>query len=70
MEHEFQTHFETSISPAHSGHQSFLHQDIHYHLADPLRNLLRPPIAHDLHRPLWGQTSINDFMPQQFPGFF
>ena len=68
MPNEVQTHFVTMKSPAHHGNQGYLHQDINYFLAPPNGNLIRPPIARDLHRPLSGQTQLNDFMVQKLPG--
>ena len=70
MDQSFQTHFVTSFSPAHRGDQHFMHQDVHHHLANPLGDLLRPPIASDTHRLLWGQTRLPDFGLQQFPGLY
>jgi hypothetical protein len=65
----FQTQFMTTISPAHHGHQNYLHQDVHHHLSDPLGNIVRP-LAQDNHRPLYGQTTLNDFMLQKKPGLW
>ena len=70
MPHEVQTHFVTTISPAHTGDQGFLLQDVHYHLALPNGSLLRPTIGQDNHRPLSGQTKLTDFDLQVKPGLY
>ncbi len=63
---EIQTQFLTTISPAHHGHQEFLHQDVHVHLADQAGNIVsNSPIVQDNHRPLSGQTTLNDFTVQR-----
>ncbi len=49
---EVQTSFVTAVSPAHEGHQEFLHQDVNYHLALPDGDLLKPPVAREKHRSL------------------
>ena len=59
---EIQTKFLTTFSPAHLGDQTFLHRDVHLHLADSAGNIVsRGPIAQDNHRPLYGQTQLTDF---------
>lgn len=67
---DFQTHFVTTFSPVHTGHQPYLHQDVHLHLARPDGSLFRSPILQDNHRPLSGQTTLNDFTLQQYPGIY
>lgn len=68
-----QTHFVTTMSPAHMGNQSFLHRDVHHHLAFPDGGLVRGgPFHQDNHRPLDllpnGQTRLTDFGFQRFDG--
>ena len=65
-----QTHFKTTISPAHMGHQPYLHQDVHHYLAGPSGNLIGNPIARDHHRPLIGQTRLTDFTLQRRDGIW
>jgi hypothetical protein len=65
---EIQTHFVTTISPAHHGNQGKLHQDVHQHLAGPDNKIIGPPIAQQNHVPLTGQTTLNDFSLQITPG--
>ncbi|MCZ7608464.1 MAG: hypothetical protein M5U25_20960 [Planctomycetota bacterium] len=64
---DVQTHFVTTVSPAHLGHQNMLHQDVHNHLALPDGSLLRC-ISQDNHRPLLGQTTLLDFGLQLLDG--
>ncbi len=69
MPKPIQTHFVTTFSPAHHGHQNYLHQDVHYHLATPTGNLINN-IGQDNHRPLIGQTTLHDFTLQKKPGIW
>lgn len=65
---DLQTHFVTTISPAHMGNQEMMHQDIHHHLAFPDGSLVGRPFHQDNHRPITGQTTLNDFELQIKPG--
>lgn len=66
---EVQTHFVTTVSPAHHGNQGMLHQDQHLHLAGPNNNVIGPPLMQQNHVPMTGQTTLNDFSLQTKPGF-
>lgn len=71
MSNDFQTHFVTTSSPAHHGHQDFLHRDVHLHLAGPNGQLVgNGPLAQSNHQPLSGQTQIPDFMLEKKPGIW
>jgi len=63
-----QTHFVTTVSPAHRGNQSFLHQDEHVHLAKPDGQIVGSPVAQRNHVPLIGQTRLSDFSPSRYNG--
>ncbi len=68
-----QTHFETTMSPAHMGDQSFMHRDVHHHLAFPDGSLVRGgPVSQDNHRPIdllpQGQTMLPAFELTRLPG--
>lgn len=65
-----QSNFVTTFSPAHTGHQDFLHRDVHHHLTGPGGNLLNNPIGMDNHRPLIGQTTLNDFTLERRNGLW
>ena len=65
-----QSHFSTTFSPAHMGHQDFLHRDVHHYLAGPSGNLINNPIGQDNHRPLVGQTRLTDFTLEKRPGLW
>ena len=65
-----QTHFTTTFSPVHFGHQDALHRDVHHHLADPTGKLVMRAISQDNHRPVIGQTTLNDFRLERRDGIW